>query len=100
MADPRRPRCTAESANAERPAITEELLARAVDINEALAAEFATRNLAPLHSSLFDQMEELGVETAAAVSIALQRAHRVALYMHPPRAPRESYEVSSEAGAL
>src|SRR4051812_11513173 len=82
---------------AARPSIDAELLARAADINEAVAGEFAETAFSPLENPLIERMAELGIETEAAVSVALQRAHRIAFYMRQGRPPRE--EISSDARA-
>ena len=85
---------------AARPSIDEELLARAAEINEAVAGEFAERALSPLENPLIERMAELGVETDAAVSVALQRAHRIAFYMRRGRTPRDATELSADARDL
>ena len=83
-----------------RPSIDEELLARAVEINEAVAGEFAEKAVSPLENPLIARMAELGVETDAAVSVALQRAHRIAFYMRRGRMPGEAAELSTDAREL
>jgi hypothetical protein len=45
-------------------------------------------------------MAELGVETEAAVGVALQRAHRIAFYTRRRRAPRDAAELSADAREL
>ena len=80
--------------------IDERLLARAAQINDAVAGEFAERVVAPLENPLIDRMAELGVETDAAVSVALQRAHRIAFYMRQGRAPGDETELSDDTRAL
>src|SRR3954463_8501040 len=82
------------------PSIDAELLARAAAINEAVAGEFARRVVSPLESPILERMAELGVETEAAVSVALQRAHRIAFYMRRGRTPRDVEELGSEAREL
>jgi hypothetical protein len=47
-----------------------------------------------------ERMAELGMETGAAVSVALQRAHRIAFYMRRGRTPRDGDELDSEARGL
>ena len=47
-----------------------------------------------------ERMAELGVETDAAVSVALQRAHRIAFYMRRGRTPRDATELSADAHEL
>ena len=81
MTEPRRPNETTRKPGVGRPSIDEELLARAAEINEAVAGEFAEQAISPLENPLIERMAELGVETDAAVSVALQRAHRIAFYM-------------------
>jgi hypothetical protein len=83
-----------------RPSIDAELLARAAEINEAVAGEFAERALSPLESPILARMAELGVETEAAVSVALQRAHRIAFYMGRGPAPRDAAELGADARGL
>jgi hypothetical protein len=83
-----------------RPSIDEELLARAAEINEAVAGEFAEQAVSPLENPLIERMAELGVETDAAVSVALQRAHRIAFYMRRGCTPRDSAELSADARGL
>src|SRR5215211_567007 len=100
MTDRRRPNETAPNPAARRPSIDEELLARAAEINEAVAGEFAEKALSPVENPLIERMAELGVETDAAVSVALQRAHRIAFYMRRGRMPRDSDELSSDAREL
>ena len=87
-------------SGARRPAIDEELLARAAEINEAVAGEFAERAVSPSENPLIERMAELGVETDAAVSVALQRAHRIAFYMRRGRTPRDATELSADAREL
>jgi hypothetical protein len=83
-----------------RPSIDEELLARAAEINEAVASEFAAQALSPLENPVIERMAELGVETNAAVSVALQRAHRIAFYMRRGRTPRDAAELTADAREL
>lgn len=45
-------------------------------------------------------MADLGVETDAAVSVALQSAHRIAFYMRRGRTPRDATELSADAREL
>jgi hypothetical protein len=78
----------------------EPLLARAAEINESVASEFAERAGSPMANPLLERMAELGVETEAAVSVALQRAHRIAFYMRQGRAPHDGEEISGEAREL
>src|SRR4051794_8617483 len=82
------------------PSIDAELLARAAAINEAVAGEFARRVVSPLQSPIIERMAELGVETEAAVSVALQRAHRIAFYMRHGRTPRDAAELSADVPEL
>src|SRR4051794_13815137 len=82
------------------PWIDAELLARAAAINEAVAGEFAQRAVSPLESLVIERMAELGVQTEAAVSVALQRAHRIAFYMRRGRAPRDAAELSADVREL
>jgi hypothetical protein len=91
---------TAPSSGARRPPIDEELLARAAEINEAVAGEFAEKAVSPLENPIIARMAELGVETDAAVSVALQRAHRIAFYMRRGRTPRDAAELSADAREL
>src|SRR5918996_3595010 len=100
MTEPRRPNETSPKPAAGRPSIDEELLARAAEINEAVAGEFAERAVSPLENPLIERMAELGVETDAAVSVALQRAHRIAFYMRRGRTPRDATELSADAREL
>ena len=100
MTEPRRPHETTHKAGGGRPSIDEELLARAAEINEAVAGEFAERAVSPLENPLIERMAELGVETDAAVSVALQRAHRIAFYMRRGRTPRDATELSADAREL
>src|SRR3954468_12381776 len=81
MTERRRPKDTPHQSGAARQSIDEELLARAAEINESIADEFADRAMLPLENPVLTRMAELGVETGAAVSVALQRAHRIAFYM-------------------
>jgi hypothetical protein len=100
MTEPRRPNETSPKPAAGRPSIDEELLARAAEINEAVAGEFAEAAVSPLENPLIERMAELGVETDAAVSVALQRAHRIAFYMRRGRTPRDAAELSADARGL
>src|SRR4051794_181254 len=94
------PKDTTHQSSAARQSIDEELLARAAEINESVAGEFAERTLSPLENPVLERMAELGVETGAAVSVALQRAHRIAFYMRRGRTPRDGDELDSEARGL
>jgi hypothetical protein len=100
MAEPRRPNETSPNPAAGRPSIDEELLARAAEINEAVAGEFAEKALSPLENPLIERMAELGVETDAAVSVALQRAQRIAFYMRRGRTPRDAAELGADVREL
>ncbi len=100
MTEPHRPNETTRKPGVGRPSIDEELLARAAEINEAVAGEFAERAVSPLENPLIERMAELGVETDAAVSVALQRAHRIAFYMRRGRTPRDATELSADAREL
>src|SRR4051812_36250956 len=82
------------------PSIDEQLLARAAEINESVAGEFAERAASPLENPLLERMAELGVETDAAVSVGLQRAHRIAFSMRHGRTPDDAAELSGEARDL
>lgn len=99
MTDPSRPDQPAAKRPA-RPAIDEQLLARAAEINEAVAGEFAQRAASPLQNPLIERMAELGVDTDAAVSIALQRAHRIAYHMRRGDTPRDSAELTADTREL
>ena len=96
----RRPSDESKRQPAAPPSIDAELLARAAEINEAVAGEFAERALSPLESPIIERMAELGVETEAAVSVALQRAHRIAFYMRRGRTPRDAAELAADAREL
>jgi len=85
---------------AARPSIDAELLARAAEINEAVAGEYADRALSPLQTPLIERMAELGVETEAAVSVALHRAHRIAFHMRHGRTPRDAAELTADVRGL
>src|SRR4051794_17389267 len=100
MTDHSRRKHPARGSTHSRPSIDEQLLARAAAINESVAAEFADTVACPLENPLLAHMEGLGVETNAAVSVALQRAHRIAFHMRRGRSPRDSDEVTSDAEAL
>jgi len=99
MTDPPRPEQPAAKRPA-RPSIDEQLLARAAEINEAVAGEFAERVASPLENPLLERMAELGIDTNAAVSVALQRAHRIAFYVRRGRTPRDAAELSADAREL
>jgi hypothetical protein len=75
-------------------------LARAAEINEAVAGEFAAKAVSPLDNPIIERLAQLGVETDAAVSVALQRAHRIAFYMRRGRTPRDAAELSDDARDL
>jgi len=100
MTDRPRPKDATPQPSRARQSIDEELLARAVEINESVAGEFAERAVSPLENPVLARMAELGVETDAAVSVALQRAHRVAFYMRRGRTPRDRDELDAEARRL
>src|SRR3954467_12604746 len=72
MTDRPRPKDATPQPSRARQSIDEELLARAVEINESVAGEFAERAVSPLENAILDRMAELGVETSAAVSVALR----------------------------
>src|SRR4051794_39123399 len=100
MTDPCRPRRTTRSRSAQRPCLDEQLLSRAAEINDSVAAEFSEGAASPHQKWLLARMESLGVETGAAVSVALQRAQLIAFYMGRGQTPRDGEEGSSEARAL
>ena len=100
MSEQGRPEDTTHPPSGARQTIDEELLGRAADINESVAGEFAEKAVSPLENPVLERLAELGVETNAAVSVALQRAHRIAFYMRRGRAPRDLDEVDSEARGL
>jgi hypothetical protein len=100
MTEPRRPDHSSQTPGREGPRIDEELLARAAEINEAVAGEFAKKAVSPLDNPVIGRMAELGVETDAAVSVALQRAHRIAFYMRRGRTPRDAAELHADARQL
>lgn len=100
MTDRPRPKDTTPQPSGGRRYIDEELLAQAAEINESIAGEFAERAVSPLENPVLERMAELGVETDAAVSVALQRAHRIAFYMRRRRTPRDRDEAGSEARGL
>jgi hypothetical protein len=62
MTEPRRPDHSSQTPGREGPRIDEELLARAAEINEAVAGEFAAKALSPLDNPLIERLAELGVE--------------------------------------
>src|SRR4051812_16272435 len=100
MTERGRPQDTTHKPSAARQSIDEELLARAAEINESVAGEFAERAASPLHNPVLERMAELGVETGAAVTVALQRAHWIAFYMRRGRTPGDRDELDSEARGL
>src|SRR3954468_18585975 len=84
-----------------RRRIDAHVLARAVAINESVADEFAGGATSPFENPLLERMAELGIEIdAAAVSVALQRAHHTAFCMRHGRTPRDADELSHEARTL
>jgi len=66
MSQPRQPDPSSQTRASACPRIDHELLARAAEINEAVAGEFAERAVSPLENPLIARMAELGVETDAA----------------------------------
>ena len=100
MTEPHRRNETTQKRGVRRSPIDEELLARAAEINEAVAGEFAEKAISPLENPVIERMAELGVETDAAVSVALQRAHRIAFYMRRGRTPRDAAELGADAREL
>jgi hypothetical protein len=100
MTEPRRPNETTRKPGVSRPSIDEKLLVRAAEINEAVAGEFAEKTVSPLENPLIGRMAELGVETDAAVSVALQRAHRIAFHMRRGRMPLDPAELSADVREL
>src|SRR4051812_44149104 len=78
--------------------IDEQLLARAVEINEAVAGEFTEQAARPIENPLIAHLADLGVEPDAAVSIALQRARRIAFYLRRGTMPREEAELDAASG--
>jgi hypothetical protein len=77
MTEPQRPDHSSQTPGREGPRIDEEPLARAAEINEAVAGELAKKAVSPRDNPVIGRMADLGVETDAAVSVALQRAHRM-----------------------
>jgi hypothetical protein len=73
--------------------IDEDLLVRAAQINDSIAGEFDERAASPLENAVLGRMASLGVETEAAVSVAIQRAHGIAFYMRYGRRPRNKREL-------
>jgi hypothetical protein len=100
MPEQRRPEDATPPPSGARQTIDEELLGRAAAINESVADEFAEHSVSPLDNPVLERLAELGVETNAAVSVALQRAHRIAFYMRRARTPRDRDELESEARGL
>src|SRR3954471_21763671 len=100
MTDRPRPEEATPQPSGARQSIDEELLARAVEINESIAGEFAARSVSALENPVLERMAELGVETNAAVSVAVQRAHRIAFYMRRGRTPCDRDELDAEARRL
>src|SRR3954463_4123514 len=96
MTEPRRPAPSTPTASA----IDVGLLTRAIEINEAVAGEFAEQATSARDNPAIERMAQLGVETEAAVSVALQRAHRIAFYMRHCRTPRDAAELSDDAREL
>jgi hypothetical protein len=83
-----------------RPSIDAELLARAAEINEAVAGEFAEQATSPWENPLIARMAELGLETDAAVTVALRRAHRIAFHLRRGRVSGAGQEPSEDAHEL
>jgi hypothetical protein len=96
---PRRTEATQHSG-VGRPPIDGGLLARAAEINEAVAGEFAQRARSPLGNPVIERMAQLGVETDAAVAVAVERAQRIAFYMRRGRAARDAGELNADAREL
>jgi hypothetical protein len=84
---------------AARSSSDEELLARAAELDEAAAGEFAERSASPLEEPLLGRMAELGVQTEA-VGVALQRAHRIAFYTRRGRTRCDAAELGADAREL
>jgi hypothetical protein len=89
-----------ESYCMRRQPIDESLLARAAEINESVASEFTERGAYPPENPLLTRMADLGIDADAAVSVALQRAHRIEFHMRRGRTPRDAEEVSDAACGL
>ncbi len=85
---------------AARRSIDAELLARGAEINEAVAGEFDERAVSPLENPLIGRMAGRGVDTDAAVSVGLQRAHRIAFHVRRGRVPRDADELGADAREL
>src|SRR3954453_18183405 len=100
MTEQGRPKDTTHRPSAARHSIDEELLARAAEINESVAGEFAERAVSPLENPVLGRMAERGVDTGGACGVALQRSHRIAFYMRRARTPRDRDELDSEARGL
>jgi hypothetical protein len=96
MTEPRRPAPSTPTASA----IDVGLLTRAIEINEAVAGEFAEQATSARDNPVIERMAQLGVETEAAVNVALQRAHRIAFYLRRGRTPRDGAELSDDAHEL
>src|SRR4051794_14393557 len=100
MVDPCRSDPRSEEPHANSGSIDEELLLRAAEINDSLAGEFAGPSASPLDNPILERMAELGVETNAAVSVALQRAQRIAFHMRFGRPPSDLQTVASDTRGL
>ena len=100
MIEPPRPSQTTQSSRVRRPAIDGGLLARAAEINEAVAGEFAQKARSPWENPLIERMAELGVETDAAAAVAVERAHRIAFYMRRGRTAGDRTELNADAREL
>src|SRR4051794_21607794 len=80
--------------------IDEKLLARAVEINEAVAGEFTEQAAMPIENPLIAYLADLGVEPDVAVGLALQRARRIAFYLRRRTMPRDEAELDAASGGL
>ena len=89
-----------EPTPAVRPPLGAQAIARAAEINEAVAGEFTERGGSPLENPLLERLAELGVETDVAVGVALERAQRIACQMRRGRLPRDDREFSDHARVM
>jgi hypothetical protein len=85
---------------AERVVVDFRLVARAVEINEAIAAEFATPTDDPRDNPAVKRLEELGFETEAIVHQVADRAKRIFFHLRHGRDPQSADELEHELREL
>jgi len=101
MSDPRSHQDSARPRRGSARVVCDvHLVARAVEINEAIAAEFGAPSNDPRKNPAITRLEDLGFETESMIHEVASRAKQIFFHMRHGREPRGGQELDDEIHKL